>query len=89
MTFEELAKVVADDFMETMRENDLESFDDMVRFYWWTPQEVKAEVDYTIRKADESAYIDEWDGKDVFLNGGMISYRKFSAMWHGIIRRTF
>lgn len=80
-SFEDLAKVVADEFRQDMKDNDLESFDEMKQFYWWTPQDVKEEVDYIIRSAEETAYIDEVDGKDVFLHGEMISYRRFAAMW--------
>ena len=85
MTFEELAKVVANEFKQTMKEEGFDSFKEMAECYWWTANDIKDEVDVIISNAVEGlgvSGIDEVDRTDVYLNGDMISYRKFSAMWH-------
>lgn len=87
MTFIKLAKIVADDFMQTMNEQGFESFDEMKRCYWWDSNDIKAEVDSILQSVCEAdAYIDEVDGSDVILDGGIIPYRKFSAMWRKYLK---
>jgi len=87
MTFEGLAKAVADYFKDCMKEEGFESFEEMVDCYWWTANEIKDEVDSVLRGIDGTdAYIDEFDRSDVLNNGELISYRKFSAMWHKALK---
>lgn len=83
-TFEELAKVVADGFKQVMQEEEFDTFDEMKDCYWWTTEDIKAEVDSYIQEATDGDACISDDGTDVYLHGTdmMISYRKFSAMWH-------
>ena len=82
MTLKELAKVVADDFKREMAEHDCDTFEEMVDLFWWTPKEIKTEVDYIIRNASNGeAYIDELDGTLVCAPGEDMTYRKFASMW--------
>ena len=43
-TADQLAKIVANDFKETMNEFDFESFGEMARSYQWTSKGIKEEV---------------------------------------------
>lgn len=91
-TFEQLAQIVADNFRDMMNEGGMsgepfESFADMRQCYKWTSNEIKELVDEFLRDIQGVyAYIDEYDGKDVFLNGDSISYRKFSLMWKKLLQ---
>lgn len=89
-TFDDLAKLVADDFVETMKDFDFETFDEMVQVYWWTSKDIKEEVASILtsisNNMDCDAFIDEYDGKDVFLNGDIISYRTFSRLFRKYIQ---
>lgn len=84
-TFEQLAKVVADGFIECMQEGGssgepFESFEDMRMCYRWTTNEIKDIIDEILCSIPEvTAYIDD-DRTSVFLNGDFISYRKFWNM---------
>ena len=84
--FEELAKIVADEFIKDMREHDFETFDEMVKCFWWTTNDIKDEVDYVLR--ENGAYVDELDRTCVLAEdtGEMISYRKFSAMFRKLLK---
>ena len=44
MNIDQLAKLVADDFKETMKENGFESFEEMKKCYWWTAQDIREEI---------------------------------------------
>lgn len=88
--FEEIAKYVAESFMEDMREFGFDSFIEMANTYWWTAKDVKDEVDYIIREyakkvGNESIYLSD-DGADVFANGDFITYRKFSTLWRKYLK---
>lgn len=88
MKFEELAEIVANDFFETMKEFDFQTFDEMKKCYWWTSQDIKEEVDGIIRQAKGcDAYIDELDGSLVFLDGQDMAYRKFAKMWRNALAK--
>lgn len=93
MTFEELAQIVADYFNGIMEEQDFEDFDEMRQCYWWDFNDIKDEVDSTIRiETNDRAYIDELDRMDVFIDfegepQQMMSYRKFSVMWHKLLKK--
>ena len=84
MTLEDLAKVVADDFKATMLDEGFNSFAEMARCYAWDSADIKDEVNAIIGSVD--AYIDEVDGTEVIFDDDMISYRKFSAMWHALLK---
>lgn len=85
MTFERLAELVAEEFKKEMVEHDCDTFDEMVDLFWWTPTEIKDEVDYIIRNVEGveglGAYIDELDRTEVFIDRQSIPYRKFARMW--------
>ena len=84
MTFEQLAEIVAADFIATMKEEHFDTFTDMIICYWWTPTDIKNEVDAILREKTP-AYIDEADRTDVILNDDLMPYRKFSRMFRRII----
>lgn len=85
MKFEILASKVAEEFRETMSQEGFDSFNEMAKCYWWSAEDIKEEVDEIIRSIDDTACIDEVDGKSVILDGDEISYRKFAAMWRKAI----
>ena len=85
--FEMLAKIVADDFIETMGLFDYDTFDEMCRSYYWTSKDIREEVDSIIREATCSvAFVDEEDGKWVFYGDDMIEYRKFARMFRKLLK---
>lgn len=89
ITFEDLAKAVSDSFIETMDENDFETFTDMKETYWWTFDDIKDEIDYIIRTAtDERAYIDELDRTDVFIGSKDMPYRQFANLWKSNLKKS-
>ena len=51
LTIEELAKIVAKDFLQTMKQEGFETFAEMKKTYWWTTADIKEEVDYIITEA--------------------------------------
>lgn len=85
MTFEILASKVAEEFRETMSQEGFDSFNEMAKCYWWTAEDIKEEVDEIIRAIDDTACVDEVDGKSVILDGNEISYRNFATMWRKAI----
>ena len=87
LSFEELAQLVANYFTGIMKEEDFDTFEEMKQCYWWTPNEIKDEVDAVIREAsDERSYIDELDRSDVFSGDAMMPYRQFASMWRKIVK---
>lgn len=56
MTFDELAKKVADCFKSTMDEEGFETFDEMRRCYCWEAIDIKEEVDAIIREISADEY---------------------------------
>lgn len=86
MTYTELAQVVADYFNEAMAEGEFNTFKEMCDCYWWDTKAIKEEVDAVIMMATNGdACIDAVDGTDVCLGGDLLSYRKFSNMWHKLL----
>jgi len=83
---EQMINNVANYFLEEMKENDFETFDDMKRCYWWTSQDIKEEVNSVLNDYDWA--IDEIDGADIFdENGnGVCSYRSFMSKVYKIIK---
>lgn len=64
MTINELAKMVADDFTLTMKDNDFDTFVEMKECYDWNSRDIRTEVEYTIR-ASESGW-DMMDDSDIY-----------------------
>ena len=85
MTFEELAKVVADDYKETMEMCECETFEEFIYCNAWDIKDIKEDVDAILRTYTD-AYIDEVDGTEVILNDELMSYRKFSAMFRKLLK---
>ena len=89
MTFEELAQVVADGFKQVMVEEEFETFEDMKNCYWWDTNDIKAEVRFylneTANKLGMEIMLSD-DGMDVYIGDNWITYRKFSAMWHKLLK---
>lgn len=56
MTFEKLAKMVADYFQKTMKECGYVSFAEMRRSFDWDMNDIKAEVCEVISEASKDAY---------------------------------
>ena len=56
MTFEKLAKLVADDFQITMDNEGFETFNEMRRCYCWEIQDIKDEVQQIITNLAEKAW---------------------------------
>ena len=83
MTFESLAKLVADDFRKTMYEEGFKTFNEMKKCYCWDARDIKEEVDYTITKyANEtgaSVYMfDDHSAVEVDLD--VMSWREFKKL---------
>ena len=89
MTFENLAKMVADDFQEDMIENGFESFDEMRRCYDWEWSDVKNEVDFTISEIARKEHLALWMSDDqTFIQLGFddIDWRSFKKMFLNNLR---
>lgn len=87
MTFEILAKIVADDFLDTMKEFEFDTFEEMANCYYWDSKDIKEEVDAIIRaKTNDVAYINEWDGNTIHIGDEMMDYRKFARMWRKYLK---
>lgn len=56
MTFEVLAKLVADDFKHTMEDHGFETFAEMKRCYMWDARDIKEEVDSIVREISAKAW---------------------------------
>jgi hypothetical protein len=56
MTFEVLAKLVADDFSRTMKENGFETFAEMKKCYMWDANDIKEEVDSIVCEISAKAW---------------------------------
>lgn len=89
MTFEELAQVVANGFKQVMEEEEFETFEDMKNCYWWDTNDIKAEVRYYLNEVSNKLHMEIMlsdDGMDVYIGDNWITYRKFSAMWHKLLK---
>lgn len=90
MTFEKLAKMVANSFKETMLDEGFETFKEMRDCYCMSSEDVKDEIDSIIRYIANDTHADAWlsdDGSFVQVEGDDISYRKFNAMVMTAIRK--
>lgn len=58
MTFNELAKLVADDFRKTMEENGFETFSEMKKCYMWDANDIKEEVSSIVSEISNKAWED-------------------------------
>jgi hypothetical protein len=83
---EQMIKNVANYFLEEMKDNDFETFDEMKECYWWTSKDIKDAVDSLL--GEHNWYIDEIDGSDIFDNNGNVvsSYRPFMTKVYKIIK---
>jgi hypothetical protein len=83
---EQMITNVANYFLDCMKENDFETFDEMKECYWWTSKDIKNEVDYLLGEHNWS--IDEIDGSDIFDDNGNVvsSYRSLISKVYKIIK---
>lgn len=58
MTINELAKMVADDFKATMKEEGFESFNEMAKCYWWDAADIRGEISYLAESIVNKDYDD-------------------------------
>ena len=66
MTFEKLAKLVAEDFQRTMDEEGFETFNEMKKCYDWEAQDIKEEVESIISELNKRAY--EENGETFYMS---------------------
>lgn len=83
---EQMINNVANYFLDCMKDNDFESFNEMKDCYWWTSQDIKNEVEAVLKDNDWS--IDEIDGSDIFDNNSNVvtTYRSFMSKVYTIIK---
>ena len=92
VTYERLAQEVADCMDEEMSEHNCDTFQELKEVYKWKTNDVKEYVDEIIRGfTGGKAYIDEYDHKDVFINGfsgqQMMAYADFSKLWKKYLKQ--
>lgn len=63
MTIEQLAMKVAEYFKKCMEEGEFETFNEMKECYWWTTEDIKAEVN-----ADITEIANELEVPDMYLS---------------------
>lgn len=57
-TFEELAKSVSNQIKQDMVEDDFESFSDMVKCNWWTPEDIRGYICDCVKMCGGDCYDD-------------------------------
>ena len=92
LTFERLAQEVADCVDEEMSDHNCDTFQELKEVYRQKTNDVKEYVDEIIRGfSGKKAYIDEYDHKDVFINGfsgqQMMAYADFSKLWKKYLKQ--
>jgi hypothetical protein len=90
MTFEELAKVVADEFRKDLEEGEFEDFEDMRRCYGWSARDVKDEVSAIITSCANDRYDAGKDG-DFFMydDGSMVVIGWEDMTWREFKKLVF
>lgn len=89
ITIVELARKVADDFIESIKDGNFETFQEMCDCYWWTSRDIRGEVEYMVNKQYGNG---EWwlDDDGDFTNqstGEIMAYRKFMRIVRNYIRQ--
>jgi hypothetical protein len=56
MTFEVLAKMVADDFCRTMKDQGFETFGEMKKCYMWDAKDIKEEISSIVSEISENLW---------------------------------
>lgn len=92
MTIEALAMKVAEYFKKVMKEEEFETFTEMKECYWWTSEDIKAEVNSVITEIANTLGVGDMYLSDdgTFVQADtfhFVSYRKFSAMFRGYINK--
>ena len=92
MTYVELASHVADQIIEDCKNDNFESFNEMVDCYWWESSDIKEYVggiiDDIAQQTGTDSYIDEIDG-DVIVDGDeIIKFRKFMTAVRKYLRES-
>ena len=91
MTIDRLTHVVADDFLDTMKDFDFASFAEMVRCYMWDTKDIKEQVnmiidEYARSHPEEGLFYLDDDGTDIICNDDIIPYRTFSQMFRKLLK---
>lgn len=90
-TSKELAAIVAEDFMKTIKEWDFENFTDMKDCYDWDSKDIRTEVEYTIHAAETGWEMQDDSDIYCFVDGAsedFITYRKFISMVYSILKQN-
>lgn len=87
MTFNELAKMVADEFKETMIDEGFNTFNEMCRCYEWDAQDIKEEVNFILNEISSKLWKEKketvWMSDDfsfIQLNLNDMSWREFKKL---------
>ncbi len=78
-SFDQLATVVAKDFVATMKEEGFESFNDMSRCYMWNSSDIQEEIKHIIEDIT-NAYIDEDRSLVILDSSEDIAYKDFKKL---------
>ena len=88
-TLDKAVELVAQSFVDTMKEEGFDTFAEMRDCYWWTTNDIKEEVEYMLQKdADD---LDDYtvydDGQDVGNARDFIPYRQFMKQVYARIKK--
>ena len=81
-TFEEVAEIVARDFLQEMNDVGFETFEEMKRCYMWDTDDIKSEVCYILQNTN----CEMWDdGTQLELGNETMVWRAFSKLFRNKI----
>lgn len=82
-TFEEVAEIVARDFLQEMNDAGSEIFEEMQRCYMWDTDDIKSEVYYILQNTN----CELWDdGTQLELRNETMMWRTFSKLFRNKIK---
>ncbi len=81
-TFEDAAEFVAKDFIQTMKEENFDTFQEMKQCYMWDTDDVKSEVYYILQNTNCVMWD---DGTTLELGDQDIEWRFFSKLFRSKI----
>lgn len=81
-SFDEVAQIVAEEFVQTMKEEGFEIFQEMVKCYMWETDDIKSEVCYILQNTN----CEMWDdGTQLELGNKTMVWRAFSKLFRNKI----
>lgn len=88
MTFEILAKLVADDFRNTMEEEGFETFQEMKKCYMWDAQDIRDEIVYIVTELSNEYWENHRESFSISDDGSFLEigiskdmdYKEFKAL---------